>query len=305
MKALINGAWVDIPVGQVDNGVHAKQRAVVEDLETRAKALRTSVSATADGLACSSVSSATRVYSHSSGATVAGISPSFYCQQGGCLNDTKDTMFYYVRPNDETGSGHIFRAPLTFDSSGAVTGATPDKASAALSLYHGNDMTYHAPSGNLYIASMYGASPSYRIDVVRASDLVQLDSIYASTYTSMLAYDPVKDLFVLGNGTGKKYLYRMNDAGELVYLKNISYDSPAYAAGLTSQGICCDSAFIYHSFYGSPSRVEIYDWLGNYHGYMSASWSYEVEWIDKTSKHGFLGGFHTASKAYVYKFSQS
>jgi len=164
-------------------------------------------------------------------------------------------------------------------------------------------MTFHAPSGNLYIASQIESSAGCRLDVVRASDLVKQPSIYLPFYFSNLAYDSVKDLFVFSSGDAKKYICQLKN-DEFVIVKTL--ESTSDYTSYTSQGLACDGAFIYHLWYGTVNKIEIFDWLGNQHGAMSFSLAYEPEWIDKIGKYNWLLGVHPiAYGIYAYKFIQN
>ena len=224
-----------------------------------------------------------------------------YASEGGCIDDTY--VYFYVKSSSDSDPGTMVKLKRS-DYSHV-------KTNSSIALYHGNDLTYNPDTGRIYCATMYKPTgSSSRVAVIDPSTLKLIENKTLPYYISAIAYEPTRKMFVGAYGGNMKYVFRLDENGDFVHVKNIAVSSsPSYSDGWSSQGIACDSAFIYHVWTDSSHnwRIEICDWLGNYRGRMSGTQGLELEWIDKTSKYGFITGqlsYGGARDCNIYTFSQ-
>lgn len=296
IEAYHNNEWVDSKIPQIDCGEVKEYFQIVDDLKLRADALRSNIKTASASIAptTGSTPSLKKVYDGSS-----------YATQGGCTDGIY--IYFYIKASSESDAGTFVKMKHS-DYSIVST--------KSLSLYHGNDMTYNPDTGYIYVATMYQSGTSSRIDVIDPETITVIAQKYVPFYASAIAYDSSKKLFIGASGSLTKNIFRLNDSGEFEFLRAIAVnDSPSYSAGRSSQGITCDSAFIYHSWSSAPNiYIEICDWLGSYIRTISKSVTYndismEIEFIEKTSKNGLLLGMYGAGQgggmAYIYTMTLS
>ena len=302
MKAKIDGTWQDVPTKKV--GTMKKS----EELQSKFSTLFSRYSGLIES-AKSAVAAASK-----SLAPLTGTDPELqhffsqsntgYAPQGGCTDGTY--LYFYIKQGTETNPGTLVKLLLSDFSVIATTSAN---------LYHGNDMTYNPDTGLIYVSTMYEEGTHSRIDIVDPKSLSVIDSQFVPIYISAIAYEPSRHVFVGRSGRSKQfYLIRIDSTGALRWYKTIpTLEMPQLDKGdASSQGITCDSAFIYHSWsYASRIYIEIFNWLGEYMGEIQKIVRYnngstEVEFIDKLGKHDFIGGFYASGvhdAAAIYTFS--
>lgn len=296
MKAKINGSWADVPCVTVPNNDATDAKRQLRTLLDRLYNVRSAYSTLSRKLAPLS-------------ATDPAIKKAFsksgmgYATQGGCTDGTY--LYFYVKARSEAENGTLVKLKLS-DFSTVKT--------AQLGLYHGNDMTYNPDTGLLYVATMYRSGDTSRVDIINPETLTKIDSKYVPMYISALAYEPTRRLFIgAAGGTLNKYLLHLNDAGDFIHVGTITESqSPSVSDDAwSSQGITCDSAFIYHIFTYTSTRIEIFNWNGDYMGTISKTITYsgntmEAEFIDKLGRTDFIIGTYGGSGsdvAPIYTFS--
>ena len=290
MKARINGAWEDIPCS-------AQLKSDVADIKAQARALLDRLYAAES--AYTTISRELVPLTATTPSRKAAISKQNmgYAPQGGCTDGTY--LYIYIRQSADEQAGTLMKIRLS--------DYTLVKK-ASLSLYHGNDITYNPDDGLLYVATMYQTEGTSRVDVVDPVTLTKIKSLYVPVNVSGLAYEPTRRVFVGANsGTLAKYVLRLDDAGELVHVGSFSCsESPAMEAGLTAQNLACDGAFIYYLWTARPKmQIDIFNWMGEFMGSITKTpilygdYNTEVEFIDKTSRSGFIMGAYVPGNAGV------
>lgn len=296
IEAHYNDEWVEANVPQADIGDVTDYFQIVKNLKSRENALRNNIFTASENLAPTSGStpSLKKVYDGSS-----------YSTQGGCTDGTY--IYFYIKASDESNAGTFVKMKRS-DYSVVST--------KSLGLYHGNDMCYNPDTGLIYVSTMYRSGDSSRIDVIDPVTLTRVSQKYVPFYISAIAYEPMRKAFVGASGSLTKQIFKLNESNEFEPVRMLTVsNSPSYSAGRSSQGITCDSAFIYHSWSSAPNMyIEIFDYLGNYIRTISKSVSrngisMEIEFIEKTSKNGLLLGMYGAGQgggmAYIYTMTLS
>ena len=232
-----------------------------------------------------------------------------YACQGGCTDGTY--IYYYVTTSSGATSGPIIKKTLT---------GTSYVIKKTLSLGHGNDMTYNPDTGLIYVATQIQTDDGLcRIDVIDPETLTKTGSKYIDRYVSAIAYDKYRKSFIGAYNSKEMYEMKLNENDEFEIIRTILCSKSDYVgSSYDSQGIACDSGFIYHSWSYPPQiKIEVFNWAGTYMGTISksvsttiggTSRSMEVEWIDKTSKNGFLMGMYASAtgngRCYIYSFNR-
>jgi hypothetical protein len=235
--------------------------------------------------------------------TSKGSNTGYYCSQGGCTDGAY--MYYYLLP--------VAGSNVTVNTAGRISkvrlsdGKTTNYKTG-LKLFKGNDLAYNPDTGLIYVATQYQPdSSSSRIDIIDPGTLELVGQKIVPFYISAIAYEPTRGVFVGALGGTTIYTFKIGSTGDFETVKQFSVtSSPCYTDGWTSQGIACDGAFIYHTWYMSGVvRIEVFDWSGNYLGYMTWTPNIEIEWLDKIGKNKFLVGFYTDGGIKAYTFTTS
>lgn len=291
-----NNEWVEANVPQIDCGEVADYFQIIDSLRSRAGVLKNNIKNEAVNLAPTTGSTPSLKKRYSA----AGYAP-----QGGCTDGTY--IYFYISYSDYSNPGTFVKMNLSDYSE--VTTKTMD-------LFHGNDMCYNPDTGYIYVSTMYVSGGQSRIDVIDPTTLTLIAQKYLPAYTAAISYNPNSKLFVGGSTSLSKPIFRLNDSDEFELIKTLTItESPSYSANRTSQGMTCDSAFIYHAWAYSPNiYIEICDWLGNYIRTIHKSVTYstidmEIEFIEKKSKNELLLGTYGTGQAdgttYIYTMTLS
>lgn len=201
-----------------------------------------------------------------------------YTPQGAC---TDGTYIYRALVNED-------ELPTRLQKISIDTGEV-EREVTTTAYGHANDMCY--AKGFLYIAHSSSTSIVYKVD---AATLEYVDTFNVASTIWGIDYDPVQDVFIVGN-VGSAYFS--------VYYPDFTFMyriKPQNAfTGLVRQGIHCDANYIYVALdnaYGAVlgneqgSRVMVYTWNGMFIKSIYIPIA-EIEWVFENGGKLYFGTY--------------
>lgn len=223
--------------------------------------------------------------------------------QGGCTDGTYvyQAFIYKDTASDEVNNiCKIVKVMPDFDPGTSKVVLTSEN----LDLNHANDITYNPKThelvvchNNPYRTKLTVIDPD-TLTVKRTEKIEQ--NIYAITYS------PERDRYMVGCSGGQSMRSCNADFADLSKI----ITPPKTTRGMTTQGICSDETFIYHTLWNGSGSVAgynknvitVYDWYGNFIGTIGTSIGIESENIFVHKGVLYVSAYSSGAKAsYIYR----
>ncbi len=181
--------------------------------------------------------------------------------------------------------------------------------SGPLDLNHTNDITYNAKTHELFVC--HNNPYRTKVSVIDPDTLTLKRVIEIDQNIYSLSYDRMRDRYVVGMSGGQNMICF---DGEFSQRVTRVYPSTPDTAGITTQGICSDDTFIYHTLWNSKGQnskfeknvITVYDWYGNYVGIIYTRITIESENIFVHDGELYVSAFSSGAQAsYIYRIDAS
>ncbi len=177
--------------------------------------------------------------------------------------------------------------------------------SKALDLNHTNDMTYNSRTHEIFVC--HNNPYRTKVTVIDPDTLTVKRTFEISQSIYSITYNPERNSFAVGLSGGQNM--RLFD-GELAKAEAKLIRSTTKTSGMTTQGICSDDTFIYHTLWNSSGSsdgynknvITVYDWYGNFVGIIGTKITIESENIIVYDGNLYVNAYSSGGQAsYMYK----
>ncbi len=174
-----------------------------------------------------------------------------------------------------------------------------------LDLNHTNDITYNSKTHELVVS--HNNPYRTKLSVLDPDTLTVKRTLEIPQKIYAISYSPERDQFVVGCSGGQTM--RML-SGDMTEMPEKVYQPTSETEGMTTQGICSDDTFIYHTLWNTKGTsgnynknvVTVYDWYGNYVGMIGTKITIESENILIYNQKLYVCAHSSGGKAsYIYR----
>ncbi len=223
--------------------------------------------------------------------------------QGGCSDGTYIYQCFIYKDsasNEKNNICKIVKIKPDFDPNTTNIVMTSEN----LDLNHSNDITYNSKTNELIVCHNNPYRTKLTVIDPETLTVKRTEEIDQKIYS--ISYSPERDIYVVGCSGGQSMRTCNSKFGDLSsVLKPTSLTS-----SMTTQGICSDDTFIYHTLWNSKGSTDnynknvitVYDWYGNYVGMIGTKITIESENILIHEGSLYVCAYSGGGQAsYVYK----
>ncbi len=225
--------------------------------------------------------------------------------QGGCSDGTHIYQGFIKKDtasNEQNNVCRIVKILPDFDPNTDNTVLT----SGTLDLNHTNDMTYNSRTHELAVA--HNNPYRTKVSIIDPDTLEFKRSVTIAPSIYSITYNYERDVYVVGISSSQNMMLLSSDLSKKV--GNVIRAATGATASMTTQGICSDDTFIYHTLWNSKGSVAnydknvitVYDWYGNHVGTIYTRITIESENIMVYNGSLYVCAYSSGGQAsYIYK----
>ncbi len=189
--------------------------------------------------------------------------------QGGCTDGEYIYQGFILRDrvnNEKDNISKIVKIKPDFDPHSQNVVLT----SGELALNHTNDLTYNARTNEIMV--VHNNPNRTRLSVLDADTLEFKRHVTIAPSIYSMTYSYERDVYAVGVSGGQNMVLMNSDLTKVI--SNVIRPASGATATMTTQGICSDDTFIFHTLWNSGGKVAdynknvitVYDWYGNHVG---------------------------------------
>ncbi|MGM9642919.1 MAG: hypothetical protein ACI3XI_06890 [Eubacteriales bacterium] len=223
--------------------------------------------------------------------------------QGGCSDGTYiyQAFIYQDKSSNEVNNVcKIVKIKPDFDPNTSNVVLTSDN----IDLNHANDITYNSKAHELIVC--HNNPYRTKLTVIDPDTLTvkRTETIDQNIYS--ITYSPERDRYMVGCSGGQSMRSCNSKFGDLSNVIKPTLTT----SSMTTQGICSDDVFIYHTLWNGSGSIgtynknviTVYDWYGNFIGTIGTSIGIESENIFVHDGVLYVCAYSSGGKAsYVYR----
>ncbi len=225
--------------------------------------------------------------------------------QGGCSDGEYIYQGFILRDrvnNEKDNICKIVKIKPDFDPNTQDVVLT----SGELALNHTNDLTYNSRTGEIAVA--HNNPNRTKVSILDADTLEFKRSVTILPSIYSISYNYERDVYVVGISSSQNMMLLSSDLTRKV--SNIIRSATGATASMTTQGICSDDTFIYHTLWNSGGKasdynknvITVYDWYGNHVGTIYTKITIESENIIVHGGELYVCAYSSGGVAsYIYK----
>ncbi len=223
--------------------------------------------------------------------------------QGGCSDGTYIYQIFIKKDtssNEVNNTCKIVKINPDFDPYTTAALMTTE----SLDLNHANDITYNPKTHELIVC--HNNPNRTKLSIIDPDTLTVKRTVTIGQKIYSITYDADRDLYMVGCSGGQNMRTLSSDFSKL----SATMYSSAPTQSMTTQGICSDDTFVYHTLWNSPGSapnynknvVTVYDWYGNYVGMIGTKITIESENIFIQNGALYVAAYSSGGKgAYIYR----
>ncbi len=225
--------------------------------------------------------------------------------QGGCSDGT---YIYQLFIKKDTASNEVNNTckivKIKPDFNPNTTTDNIIMTSENLDLNHSNDITYNSKTHELIVC--HNNPYRTKLSIIDPDTLTLKRTVTIGQKIYGITYDAERNIYMVSCSGGQNMRTLSADFKSL----SSTMTSTAPTQSMTTQGICSDDTFIYHTLWNSSGSgsnynknvITVYDWYGNYVGMIGTKITIESENLFFHNGHLYVAAYSGGGKAsYVYR----